>query len=155
MFIHCLAFIDWEIIWVQWKNPKPTSAKKSPFFVALLVSFWDLLVLHQSFSRKASIDFGRAWNSLSFCILAAFLAFMCWKVIRAWHRHASWQTLATGTVFVICFAWVSKVHDGREFQALLEYIITYSKSYPYIDNKVEITREMSRKIQFLKIFWTC
>ena len=152
MFTHFLAFIYWEIIWVQWKNPESTSTKKSAFFVAFVVSFLNLLFLCKSFLKEATIDFGRAWNSLSPCILVTFLAFMCWKIIRALHRHASWQALKTSSCLLLSLSFsVSKVHDDREFQALSEYIITCSKSYPYINNKIEITREvLLKKFSFFK-----
>ena len=43
------------------------------------------------------------------------------------------------------------IQGDREFQALSEYIITCSKSYPYINNKVEIVREVSlKKFSFFK-----
>ena len=51
--------------------------------------------------------------------------------------------------------WVN-IQGDREFQALSEYIITCSKSYPYINNKVEITREvLLKKFSFLKISGAC
>ena len=137
---------------MQWKNPESTSTKKSAFFVACVVFFLSLLFLCKSFKKRETTDFDRAWNPLSPCILAAFLAFMCWKIIRALHRHACWQALKASRCFLLSLSFsVSKVHDDREFQALSEYVITCSKSYPYINNKVEITREvLLKKFSFFK-----
>jgi hypothetical protein len=48
------------------------------------------------------------------------------------------------------FVFVLKVYDDREFQALSESIITYSKSYSYNNNKVEIKRKvLLKKSSFL------
>ncbi len=109
--------------------------------------------LSDLFTRGSNYRF---WQSVKFSITLYTCYLSCIYVLENNSSITQTRFLTSSKnnqlSFIISFVFfVSKVHDGREFQALSEYIITCSKSYPYINNKIEITREvLLKKFSFFK-----